>query len=116
MEQVTYTCTSTTLAKEAIERARQQLARGFGSKAMRDAYADYLAIPYGDLYRAVALYCEQQGGGCKACANLLPRTLGQVQPHHLSEARRALPGFTEAVDMVAELLAMRKEIKAAVIQ
>lgn len=116
MENVTLCPVNTNLAKTAIERARKALQQGFMSTSHRDAYADYLKIPYGDLRRALALHCEHEKLASHAmCDKLLPVMLGQVRQAQLQAIVELSDDFTELAAMVRELLALRQSIKGAVI-
>lgn len=115
MENVTCSPVSTTMAKVAIERAKKRAAEGFISSSMRDAYADYLQIPYGDLQRALALHCEREKLTPGARLPVLPLRLGDVRQQHLGHARSLTPDFAELLALVEELLSLRRVIKGAVI-
>lgn len=116
MEQVTLSPVSTTMAKVCIERAAKRHAEGFLSVAMRDAYADYLQIPYGDLRRALDLHCEQEKLAPSLRGAVLPVMLGQVMTRHLNHARSLSPALAELVSLVERLQELRKAIKSALIR
>lgn len=116
MEQVTHSPISTSMAKVCIERAAKRSAEGFISASQRDAYADYLQIPYGDLRRAFELHCEQEKLAPSLRGAVLPLMLGQVLPRHLDHARSLSPALGELVALVKELQGLRKAIKSALIR
>lgn len=116
MEQVTLSHIGTSMAKVCIERAAKRNAEGFFSASQRDAYADYLQIPYSDLRRTLELHCEQEKLATSLRGAVLPLMLGQVMPRHLAHARSLSPALAELVLLVEELQRLRKAIKSAVLR
>ena len=87
-------------AEQLINRVKTRAAAGFSSQSERDNYAEFLQVPYNALRAEIG--------------PALPANVAEVRETHLQAALEAGKTIALAVELVREVLELRRTIRGAV--